>query len=161
LNLPRVQLHLQRSLDDNNVFNVEPRFESGFIHASVSGAELHAPECQRLFDAVDEAVQLTGIHCVLLEVGADHAHGEPFTDKLRLANRLVNDPTLTHTRFAYIAVKGAHIDPVLEMLAQAKGFQGQRFENRTEALDWLGQPGGPCRPVTSERGTDDTSSQPE
>ena len=58
------------------MFNVAPRFESGFIHATVSGTELHVPECQRLFDAVDEAVQLTGIHCVLLEVGADHAAGE-------------------------------------------------------------------------------------
>jgi hypothetical protein len=140
-------------LGNHTVFTVAPRFESGFIHATVAGAELHVPECQRLFDAVDEAVQLTGIHCVLLEVGADHAPGEPFTDKLRLANRLVNDPTLSHTRFAYVAVKGADIDPVLEMLAQAKGFQGQRFESREEALEWLHQPGSPCKPVTGARDT--------
>ena len=127
------------------MFHVAPRFDSGFIHATVDGRDLHVSECQRLFDAVDESVQLTGIHCVLLEIGADHVPGEPFTDKLRLANRLVNDPTLAHTRFAYVAVKGADIDPVLEMLAQAKGFQGQRFESREEALEWL-ESGARCIP---------------
>ena len=156
MNLFLVQSHPQAIREDTTVFNVAPRFDSGFIHASISGGELHVLECQRLFDAVDEAVQLTGIHCVLLEVGADHAPGEAFTDKLRLANRLVNDPTLTHTRFAYVAVKGADIDPVLETLAQAKGFQGQRFESREDAVDWLRQPENACKPVTGGRGEGDT-----
>ncbi|NUS39267.1 MAG: hypothetical protein HOQ02_09625 [Lysobacter sp.] len=119
------------------MFRIEPDFEASIIHATVVGATLLAPECQRLFDAVDEAVQLTGIRRVLLEVGADHAIGEPYTDKLRLANRLVNDPTIAHTRFAYVPTRGAEIDPVVEALAKAKGFQGQRFEDPDDALDWL------------------------
>ena len=119
------------------MFRVTPNFEAGIIQATASGATLQVPECQRLFDAVDEAVQLTCIHRVLLEVAADHAIGEPFHDKLRLANRLVNDPTLAHTRFAYVPVHGADIDPVVETLAQEKGFQGQRFEDRDAALAWL------------------------
>lgn len=119
------------------MFHVAPDFDLGILRATASGGLLHVSECQRLFDAIDEAVQLTGIHCVLLDVAADHAPGEPFKDKLRLANRLVNDPTLTETRFAYVATHGADIDPVIELLAQAKGFQGQRFESRAEALEWL------------------------
>ena len=119
------------------MFHVAPDFELGILRATASGGLLHVSECQRLFDAIDEAVQLTGIHCVLLDVAADHAPGEPFPDKLRLANRMVNDPTLSETRFAYVATHGANIDPVLEVLAQAKGFQGQRFDTRGEAIEWL------------------------
>lgn len=128
------------------MYRITPNFEAGIIQATASGATLQVPECQRLFDAVDEAVQLTGIHCVLLEVAADHAIGEPFTDKLRLANRLVNDPTLAHTRFAYVPTHGADIDPVVETLAQAKGFQGQRFDDRASALAWLTGAASPCLP---------------
>lgn len=128
------------------MFQVRPDFEAGIIQATATGAILQVPECQRLFDAVDEAVQLTGIHCVLLEVAADHAIGEPFTDKVRLANRLVNDPTLAHTRFAYVPTHGADIDPVVEMLAQAKGFEGRRFEDRDTALAWLAGADTACTP---------------
>lgn len=126
------------------VFQVVPKFDAGLIEATAAGARLHAVECQTLIDQVDEAVQLTGIRCVLLEVGADHASAEPFQDKLRLANRLANDPTLTHTRFAYVAFGGAEIDPVIEVLAKAKGFQGQRFETRADALAWLMEAESPC-----------------
>lgn len=119
------------------MFRVTPDFSLDLIRASVWGGVLHVADCQRLFDEIDEAVQLTGIHCVLLEVGADHASAEPLQDKLRLANRISNDPTLTHTRFAYVAVDDAEIDPVVETLAKAKGFQGQRFEHRDDALAWL------------------------
>lgn len=139
---------------EDNVFQVVPKFDAGLIEAVVAGPRLHAAECQQLIDQVDEAVQLTGIHCVLLEVGADHAPAEPFPDKLRLANRLANDPTLTHTRFAYMAIRDAEIDPVIEVLAKAKGFQGQRFETRADALDWLMQPGSPCANATAHRGDD-------
>ena len=126
------------------MFQVVPHFDAGLIEAVVTGTRLHVADCQKLIDQVDEAVQLTGIHCVLLEVGADHAAAEPFPDKLRLANRLANDPTLTHTRFAYVAIADAEIDPVIEVLAKAKGFQGQRFETRADALDWLVQGGSTC-----------------
>jgi hypothetical protein len=111
-----------------------------------------------MFDQIDESVQLTGIHCVLLDVEADHAAGEPLTDKLQLANRMVNDPTLSQTRFAYVATHGAEIDPVLEVLAKAKGFQGQRFDTRAQAIDWLTAPGSPCRSAVASsraRGEDD------
>ncbi|MGN6512890.1 MAG: hypothetical protein ACTHKZ_04860 [Lysobacteraceae bacterium] len=128
------------------MYRITPDFDAGIIQATASGAILQAPECQRLFDAVDEAVQLTGIHCVLLEVAADHAISEPFNDKLRLANRLVNDPTLAHTRFAYVPTQGADIDPVVEKLARAKGFQGRRFDDRASALAWLAGAGSPCLP---------------
>ena len=128
------------------MFRVEPDFETGVITATVSGEVLRVPECQRMFDQVDEAVQLTGIHCVLLDVEADHTTGEPLHDKLRLANRLANDPTLTHTRFAYVATGGAEVDPVIEILAKAKGFQGQRFASRQAALEWLAEAGASCAP---------------
>jgi len=131
------------------MFRVEPNFEIGVIEATVSGGVLRVPECQQLFDQVDESVQLTGIHCVLLDVEADHAAGEPLHDKLRLANRMANDPTLSHTRFAYVATKGAEVDPVIEILAKAKGFQGQRFETRQAALDWLTAAQSPCAPAAS------------
>lgn len=128
------------------MFRITPNFEAGIIQATASGTTLHVPECQRMFDAVDEAVQLTGIHCVLLEVAADHAIGEPFNDKLRLANRLVHDPTLVQTRFAYVPTHDADIDPVVETLAQAKGFKGQRFEDRKSAMAWLTGDTPPCMP---------------
>jgi hypothetical protein len=131
------------------MFRVEPNFEIGVIEATVSGSVVRVPECQQLFDQVDESVQLTGIHCVLLEVEANHASGEPLSDKLRLANRMASDPTLTHTKFAYVAAEGTEIDPVIEMLAKAKGFQGQRFESRQAALDWLTAAQSPCAPAAS------------
>ncbi|HSR66026.1 MAG TPA: hypothetical protein VLM17_10565 [Xanthomonadaceae bacterium] len=137
------------------MYRVTPDFETGIIRAMAYGTTLHAAECQRLIDEVDEAVQLTGIHCVLLEVGADHAVDEPFPDKLRLANRLVNDPTITHTRFAYVPIRDADIDPVVETLAQAKGFQGQRFGDRDTALEWLTASSDACLPGAAARGPDD------
>jgi len=62
---------------------------------------------------------------------------------------MVNDPTLSQTRFAYVATHGAEIDPVLEVLAKAKGFQGQRFDTRAEAIDWLTESRSPCRPAAA------------
>ena len=137
------------------MFRIEPNFNLGFIEATAGGQRLHVSECQRMFDEIDESVQLTGIHCVLLDVGADHATGEPLTDKLQLANRMVNDPTLSQTRFAYVATHGADIDPVLEVLAKAKGFQGQRFDTRADAIDWLTAPGSPCRSAAGSRNARD------
>lgn len=119
------------------MFRVEPNFEIGLIVATVDGPVVRVPECQQLIDEVDEAVQLTGIHCVLLMVGSEHPSNEPLTDKLRLANRLANDPTLMQTRLAYVPRPGTDIDPVIETLAKAKGFQGERFDNEDAALDWL------------------------
>jgi hypothetical protein len=119
------------------MFRVEPNFELGLIVATVQGPVVRVPECQQLIDEVDEAVQLTGIHCVLLRVGSEHPSNEPLTDKLRLANRLANDPTLTQTRLAYVPRAGTEIDPVIETLAKAKGFQGERFEHEDAALEWL------------------------
>jgi hypothetical protein len=137
------------------MFRIEPNFNLGFIEATAGGQRLLISECQRMFDQIDESVQLTGIHCVLLDVEADHAKGEPLTDKLQLANRMVNDPTLSQTRFAYVATHGAEIDPVLEVLAKAKGFQGQRFDTRAEAIDWLTESRSPCRPAAASPGTRD------
>lgn len=121
------------------MFRVEPNFELGLIVATVQGPVVRVPECQQLIDEVDEAVQLTGIRCVLLLVGSEHPSNEPLTDKLRLANRLANDPTLMQTRLAYVPRPGTDIDPVIEMLAKAKGFQGERFEHQDAALEWLAE----------------------
>jgi hypothetical protein len=137
------------------MFRIEPNFNLGFIEATAGGQRLLVSECQRMFDQIDESVQLTGIHCVLLDVEADHARGEPLTEKLQLANRMVNDPTLSQTRFAYVATHGADIDPVLEVLAKAKGFQGQRFDTRAEAIDWLTAPGSPCTSAATPRTRDE------
>ena len=137
------------------MFRIEPNFNLGIIEATACGQRLVVSECQRMFDQIDESVQLTGIHCVLLDVEADHATGEPLTDKLQLANRMVNDPTLSETRFAYVATHGAEIDPVLEVLAKAKGFQGQRFDTRAEAIEWLTSVGSPCKSAAASADTRD------
>lgn len=54
-----------------------------------------------------------------------------------MASSLAHDPTLVGCRIAYVTPEPVRVDPVTETLAYARGFSGQRFHSRDDALRWL------------------------
>lgn len=54
-----------------------------------------------------------------------------------MASSLAHDPTLNGCRIAYVTPESVRVDAVTETLAYARGFSGQRFRSRDDALDWL------------------------
>ena len=54
-----------------------------------------------------------------------------------MASSLAHDPMLSGCRIAYVTPEQVKVDAVTETLAYARGFSGQRFRSRDEALVWL------------------------
>lgn len=53
------------------------------------------------------------------------------------ASRLAFQPRLRTCQIAYLTQPGGHVDPVVEALADARGFVFRRFDNRRLAIHWL------------------------
>lgn len=70
----------------------------------------------------------------------DFSLARPAADGLsaanRLANRLAHEDLFASCRVAYVFPEGL-LDPTVDVLASAKGFQFGRFDTREAALEWL------------------------
>lgn len=90
------------------------------------------------FNEIVDAIETSGASRLLI----DYAPGakvaiERFEYSNLMASSLAHDPTLVGCRIAYVTPEPVRVDPVTETLAYARGFSGQRFHSRDDALRWL------------------------
>jgi hypothetical protein len=90
------------------------------------------------FNEIVDAIETSGASRLLInyEPGARVAI-ERFEYSNVMASSLAHDPTLIGCRIAYVTPDLVRVDPVTETLAYARGFSGQRFRSRDEAMRWL------------------------
>lgn len=90
------------------------------------------------FNEIVDAIEASGASRLLI----DYAPGakvaiERFEYSNLMASSLAHDPALVGCRIAYVTPAPVRVDPVTETLAYARGFSGQRFDSRDDALRWL------------------------
>jgi hypothetical protein len=90
------------------------------------------------FKEIVDAIETSGASRLLINYapGARVAI-ERFEYSNVMASSLAHDPTLVGCRIAYVTPDLVRVDPVTETLAYARGFSGQRFRSRDDALRWL------------------------
>ena len=90
------------------------------------------------FNEIVAAIEASGARRLLITYGTTARVAiERFEYSNVMASSLVHDPTLSVCRIAYVTPQSVKVDAVTETLAYARGFRGQRFRSREEALDWL------------------------
>jgi len=90
------------------------------------------------FNEIVAAIEASGARRLLINYGPNARVAiERFEYSNVMASSLAHDPTLSGCRIAYVTPEAVKVDPVTEILAYARGFRGQRFRSREEAIDWL------------------------
>jgi hypothetical protein len=90
------------------------------------------------FNEIVAAIETSGAKRLLINYGTNARIAiERFEYSNVMASSLAHDPTLSVCRIAYVTPESVRVDMVTETLAYARGFRGQRFRSREDALDWL------------------------
>jgi hypothetical protein len=111
--------------------------QRALIEVGLDG-EIHFDERLSAFNEIVAAVEESGATRLLITYASTARIAvSRFGDSHVMASSLAHDPTLARCRIAYVTPPRVRVDPVTETLAYAKGFQGQRFQTRDAAIEWL------------------------
>lgn len=90
--------------------------------------------------ALEEVVVVladTGYQRVLVDFWDADFAVDDFASSNAFASRLAFDETLRRCRIAYLIKPGARANPIVEALADARGFSCRRFDGRRRVMHWL------------------------
>lgn len=94
-------------------------------------------ERARAWDVAAQAIEAMGGCRIFLDFMAASVTADDFQSSRAFARRLTDIVGARPCRIAYLFPRGAHVNRVVETLAEARGLTFEKFNNRVEALRWL------------------------
>lgn len=90
--------------------------------------------------ALDEALaglEVGQCHRIVVDFLGARAAADSFKAGNDHARRLASEPKLRGCRIGYVYPQDASVNPVVEAIAEARGFRFRKFNRVADALDWL------------------------
>lgn len=118
------------------VYSIDTNARLKLITVTYSGV-VHVADRSSAFDEIAQAIEAIGTCRILLDFMEAIVAADDFQSSQAFARRTTDHAGAKACRIAYLCPHGAHVNKVIETLADARGLTLERFENRADALHWL------------------------